>query len=127
MQFQADLPSVLRDYQQWVTQQGIGCTTGETSGGPTVQNVSGKVQRVSFVQQGGSTVYYLQVEGYNMIFTANLSLSAKLPLVQVGDTITGTYTGASDTVINLQTFDDTSIKLGGNVTPTPVATPTAKS
>ncbi len=127
VQFDADLTSVLNDYQQWVTQQGIGCTTGKTSGGPTLQTVSGKVQRVSSIQQGGTTVYYLQVEGYNMIFTANLSLSAKLPLVQVGDTITGTYTGTSDSVINLQTFDDTSIKLGGNTPPGANPTPTPKS
>ena len=112
VQFQPDLPTVLRDYQQWVTQQGIGCTTGTTSGGPTVQTVTGKVLRISSVQQGSNTVYYLQVEGYNMIFTANLSLSPKLPIVQVGDTITGTYTGTSGSVVNLKTFDDTSIKLG---------------
>jgi hypothetical protein len=66
-----------------------------------------------------------------MIFTANLSLSPKLPLVQIGDTVTGTYTGTSDSVINLKTFDDTNINLGGNApsgtTPTPVATPTPKS
>jgi hypothetical protein len=131
VQFEADLGSVLHDYQQWVTQQGIGCTTGTTSGGPTVQTISGKVLRISSVQQGGNTIYYLQVEGYNMIFTANLSLSSKLPLVQVGDTITGTYTGTSGPVINLQTFDDTSINLAGNTpagaTPTPVATPKPQS
>jgi hypothetical protein len=116
---------VLHDYQQWVTQQKIGCTTGTTSTGPTVQTVSGKVQRISSVQQGGNTVYYLQIEEKSVIFTANLSLSPKLPLVQVGDTITGTYTGTSGTVINLQTFDDTSINLGANVppAPTPTATP----
>ena len=126
VQFEADLTSVLHDYQQWVTQQGVGCTTGKTSTGPTVQTVSGKVLRVSVVQQGSNTIYYLQVEGQNMIFTANLSLSPKLPLVQVGDTITGTYTGTSGPVINLQTFDDTSINLGGNGPPAGT-TPTPKS
>jgi len=132
VQYEADLNSVLHDYQQWVTQQGVGCTTGTTSSGPTVQNVSGKVLRVSSVQQGSNTIYYLQVEGYNMIFTANLSLSPKLPLVQVGDTITGTYTGTSGSVINLQTFDDTSINLGSSSvpsgrTPTAIASPTPGS
>jgi hypothetical protein len=126
VQFKADLASVLHDYQQWVTQQGIGCTTGTTSGGPTAQTISGKVLRISSVQQGGNTVYYLQVEGYNMIFTANLSLSPKLPLVQVGDTISGTYTGTSDAVINLKTFDDTSINLGANAPPGATPTPTPK-
>jgi hypothetical protein len=127
VQFEADLNSVLNDYQQWVTNQKVGCTTGTTSTGPTTQTVSGKVLRISSVQKGNDTIYYLQIEGYNMIFTANLSLSSKLPLVQVGDTITGTYTGTSGSVINLKTFDDTSINLGGNTTPTPVATPTPKT
>src|SRR5262249_34605330 len=83
VQFEADLASVLHDYQQWVTQQNIGCTTGQTSTGPTLTTIKGKVLRISSVQQGSNTVYYLQVEGYNMIFTANLTLSPKLPLVQV--------------------------------------------
>jgi len=129
VQFQEDLASVLRDYQQWTTQQGVGCTTGTTSGEPAIQTVSGKVLRVSSVQQGNNTVYYLQVEGQNAIFTANLSLSSKLPLVKEGDTIIGTYSGTSDSVINLKTFDDTSINLGSTTpsgvtpTPTPTATP----
>ena len=64
-----------------------------------------------------------------MIFTANLSLSSKLPLVQPGDTITGTYLPGG-TVVQLKTFDDTTINLGvptsgGTPGATPVVTPTA--
>ncbi len=118
VQFEADLPTALSDYQQWLTQQG----NSATSGGPTnkMQKVNGKVLRVSSVQQGSNTIFYLQIEGQHVIFTANLQLSSKLPLVQAGDTVTGTYTGTGGTVINLASFDDTSIDLL-STTPTPQA------
>ena len=118
VQFESNLPAALNDYTQWLTQQGSG---GGGSGGvtPTNKTVTGKVLRISSVQQGTNTIYYLQVAGQKVIFTANLSLSAKLPLVQQGDTVTVTYLPTTQTVVNLQSFDDTSINLG--VTPTPGA------
>ena len=80
------------------------------------------------VQQSGNTIYYLQISGQNVIFTANLGLSPKLPLVQTGDTVIGTYsttTAQSGQTVNLMTFDDLTIKLGGISTPTPgLGTPT---
>jgi hypothetical protein len=113
VQFEPDLPSALSDYQQWLTQQSPG-----NGGSPTkAQTVTGKVLRVSSVQQGSNTIFYLQIEGQRVIFTANLQLSSKLPLVQSGDTVTGTYTATGGTVINLASFDDTSIDL--STTPTP--------
>jgi hypothetical protein len=115
VQFEADLPTALSDYQQWLIQQGNSATSGGTTN--KVQTVTGKVLRVSSVQQGNNTIFYLQIEGQHVIFTANLQLSPKLPLVREGDTVTGTYTGTGGTVINLASFDDTSIDLG--TTPTP--------
>ncbi|GLV57286.1 hypothetical protein KDH_41220 [Dictyobacter sp. S3.2.2.5] len=118
VQFDPDLNSGLRDYQQWLTSQASnGNSGGSTSG--QIQTASGKVQRISSVQQGTSTVYYLQIAGQPYIFTANLALSPKLPLVQTGDTVTVTYSGASGTVVNLKTFDDTTIQLGSTPTPAP--------
>ena len=105
----------MNDYQQWLTQQGNGTTSSGSSN--KAQTITGKVLRVSSVQQGNNTIFYLQIQGQHVIFTANLQLSSKLPLVQAGDTVTGTYTAAGGTVINLTSFDDTSIDLG--VTPTP--------
>ena len=124
VQFEPTLPQALQDYQQWLTQLGNG---NSPSGGITTQTFTGKVLRVSPVQQGTNTIYYLQVEGQSSLFTANLTLSPKLPLVQAGDTVTGTYQTGGGTVINLKTFDDTSINLGTPVagaTPPPVAKPT---
>ncbi|MBV9688828.1 MAG: hypothetical protein JO202_03855 [Ktedonobacteraceae bacterium] len=116
VQFEPTLGQALQDYQQWLTQQGSGANT--PSGGVT-QSVTAKVLRISSVQQGTNTVYYIQVAGQKFIFTANLSLSAKLPLVQPGDTVTFTYQGSSGEVVNLKTFDDLSIKLGAGGTLTP--------
>jgi len=124
VQFDPDLPSALRDYQQWLTQQGAGGnTSGTTSNVPL--SVTGKVQRISSVLQGTNTVYYLQIAGQPMIFTANLSLSPKLPLVQPNDTVTVTYNSGPGNVINLKTFDDTTINLGGVATP--IVTPRGTS
>jgi hypothetical protein len=127
VQFEPTLSAALQDYQQWLTQLGSG-GGGAPSGG-TTQTVTGKVLRVSSVTQGSNTIYYIQIAGQHLIFTANLSLSPKLPLVQPGDTIQGVYTNTGNNVVNFTTFDDLTINLGGTATPTasgtPGATPTA--
>ncbi len=133
VQFDSTLSQGLQDYQQWLTQLG---SSGNTPSGGTTQTVTGKVLRVSSVQQGTNTIYYLQIAGQTQIFTANLSLSPKLPLVQPGDTVTGTYLNAGGTVVNFKSFDNLSMNLGGtptpggtpplSSTPTPVLTPTPK-
>src|SRR5260370_12026882 len=96
--------------------QGNLSSSGETLG------VTGKVLRVSPVVQGTNTIYYIQIAGQGKIFTANLALSPKLPLVQAGDTVTGSYLNTSGTVVEFKTFDDLSISLG---TSTPVTIPTS--
>lgn len=122
VQFEPSLSAALADYSSWLVQQGnTGGSAGTTGTGPTVQTVTGKVLRISSVQQGTNTIYYLQIAGQKVIFTANLTLSAKLPLVQPGDTVTMTYTSTTQSVINVQKFDDSSINLGA--TPTVGATP----
>ncbi len=129
VQFEPTLGQALQDYQQWLTSQGNNASGAPTGG--TTQTVTGKVLRISSVQQSTATVYYIQIAGQNVIFTANLSLSPKLPLVQPGDVVTGTYLNTGGTVENFTTFDDLSIKLGGPTsgtptpTPTPAVTPTA--
>ena len=136
VQFEPTLTQGLSDYQQWLTQQGTGGGNTPTNG--TTKTVTGKVQRISAVQSGTNTIYYIQVQGQSIIFTANLNLSPKLPLVQPGDTITGTYLNTGGTLQNFQSFDDLTITLGsssgtptphpgsGSPSPTPAITPTAK-
>lgn len=120
VQFQPSLPQVLQDYQQWLTQ--LGSNGGVPTGG-TTQTLTGKVLRVSSIQTGSNTVYYLQIEGQKVIFTANLGLSPKLPLVQPGDIIKGDYLNSGGTVVNFTSFDDLTINLGNVGTPTPGGTP----
>ncbi len=129
VQFEPSLSKGLDDYKQWLAQQGIPNDCGVTPSGGAQKTLTGKVMRISAVQQGGNTIYYIQISGQNVIFTANLNLSPKLPLVQSGDTVTGTYLNTTGQTIDLKTFDDLSIKLGGTPTPspgggTPTATPT---
>jgi hypothetical protein len=127
VQFEATLSKALDDYTLWLAQQGIPNTCGGTNTGGTLQTVTGKVLRISSVQQSGNTIYYIQISGQNLIFTANLNLSPKLPLVQPGDSVTGTYlktTGQAAQTVDLKTFDDLTIKFGVTPTPTPGGTPT---
>ena len=125
VQFEPTLSQALQDYQQWLTGQANG---GGAPTGGTTKTVMGKVLRISAVQQGSNTIYYIQVAGQSKIFTANLSLSPKLPLVQQGDIIKGDYLDTGGTVVNFTTFDDLSINLGATPTPgsqpTPGVTPT---
>ncbi len=122
VQFEPTLPQALQDYQQWLVQQGV---PGNNPTSGTTQTVMGKVLRVSPVQQGTNTIYYIQIAGQGKIFTANLALSPKLPLVQPGDTVTGSYLNTSGTVVEFKTFDDLSINLGGTPTPGTIPTSTA--
>lgn len=122
VQFEPSMSQALVDYQQWLTQQG---SPGTTPTNGTTQTVTGKVLRISSVQQGSNTIYYIQVQGQPLIFTANLSLSPKLPLVQPGDIIKGQYLSTGGTVVTLNTFDDLTIILGGTPTPGTTATPRA--
>jgi hypothetical protein len=134
VQYETTLPAVLQDYQQWLLQANNNSGT-PTSG--TTKTVSGKVVRISAVQQGSNTIYYMQIAGQNVIFTANLSLSPKLPLVAPGDTVTGTYLSTPGQTVAFETFDDLSINLNSTPTPgggtpspgsaiTPTPTPTPK-
>jgi hypothetical protein len=122
VQFEPTLTQALQDYQQWLVQQGV---PGNNPTSGTTQTVMGKVLRVSPVQQGTNTIYYIQIAGQGKIFTANLALSPKLPLVQPGDTVTGSYLNTSGTVVEFKTFDDLSINLGGTPTPGTIPTSTA--
>jgi hypothetical protein len=50
------------------------------------------------------------LEGKTVIYKAGLALSAKLPLVQPGDTVNVTYLDTGQSVVTLTAFDDLSIQ-----------------
>ena len=115
VQFEPTLAAALQDYQQWLTQE---ANNNNTSTNGIIQTVTGKVVRVSSVRQGRDTIYYIQVAGQSKIFTADLSLSPKLPLVRPGDIVTGQYLNTRSIVVNFTSFDDLSMRLGGISPPT---------
>jgi len=119
VQFEPTLAAALQDYQQWLTQE---ANNSNTSTNGTTLTVMGKVLRVSAVRQGSDTIYYIQIAGQSKIFTANLSLSPKLPLVRSGDIVMGTYLNTRSIVVNFTSFDDLSMHLGG--IPPPGSLPT---
>jgi hypothetical protein len=121
VQFENTLSAALSDYQQWLLQ--LGNSPGGAPSSTTTKTVTGKVLRISSVQQGSNTIYYMQIAGQNLIFQANLSLSPKLPLVQPGDIVTGMYLNTGGTTVSFQTFDDLSINLNTTPSPTPGGTP----
>ena len=125
VQFEANLPAALNDYKTWLAQNNVANTCGATTTNQgTLQAATGKIQRISSVQQGSNTIYYILVAGQHVIFTANLTLSPKLPFAQAGDTVTITYfNNASSPTVTLQSFDDTTINLGSTSTPTASPTP----
>jgi hypothetical protein len=126
VQFETTLPAALQDYQQWLLQQGNSPGSTPTSG-KTV-TVTGKILRISSVEEGTNTIYYMEIEGQNLIFQADLTLSPKLPLVEPGDIVTGTYLNTGSKTVSFQTFDDLTLNLNatpspGPGTPTPGVTP----
>src|SRR6266487_2817648 len=77
VQYEPSLPQALQDYQQWLTQQGNG---GNTPAGGTTQTVSGKVLRISSVQQGSNTIYYIQIKGLRFYYHRSPSCCARYRL-----------------------------------------------
>jgi len=135
VQMAPTLNQALSLYQQWQATNTHGTSNGNPNPGSTQGSVSGKVIRVAPTSSTNGTVYYIWIEGQSSIFTAPLSLSPLLPLVQPGDIVTATYAGTFTSnsgvpVITLTSFNDTSIQLATptvnptvNPTPTPVPTP----
>ncbi|GAC1448832.1 MAG: hypothetical protein PVSMB4_06470 [Ktedonobacterales bacterium] len=107
---------VLALYAQSLVIPGVG-SGGPTSSGQQTQ-IQGKVTRISPATESGNTVYYLLIQGQTRIFRGNLSLSAELPLVQVGDSVQVSYIDTGQAVVTLTRFDDLDIHLA---TPTPGA------
>jgi hypothetical protein len=126
VQMAPSLNQALVQYQQWLASNNLS-SASNPGGGPTQVTFTGKVVRVAPITQGNNTFYYLWIEGQSHIFEAPLSLSPLLPLVQPGDTVTGTYvaptgSGTQAQVIVLNSFNDTSIQLA-TPTPAPSGTP----
>ncbi len=123
VQYAPSRDQALALYSQWIAGHPAG--GGNNTGGPSATGtpgvtMSGKVLRIAPTTISGNTVYYLWVEGQSHIFTATLSISNVLPLVQPGDQVAGTYLETGQQVVALTSFTDSTITLP---TPTPAPTP----
>jgi hypothetical protein len=118
VQMEPTRDQALADYSQWLASQNKTAGSGPSSLG-NQSTMSGKVIRVAPVAVNGSTIYYLWIQGQAHIFTAPLSLSPELPLVQPGDMISGTYLETGTQVVTLTSFSDSSI----TIQPTPQPSP----
>jgi hypothetical protein len=117
IQVASTLDAALLKYQQWRSQQ-----TGTTGTETKPINFEGKVTRIAPTNEGSTTQFYILVEGQSKIFVAPLALSPLLPLVQPGDTITGTYVDTGEDKVVLTAFNDLSIQLS-KPSPTPGSLP----
>lgn len=106
----------LAEYRQWLDDHNIQ-TGAAASGKPTT--VTGTVARVSETTRNGTTVYYLRLVGQTRIFEAGLALSAELPLVQPGDSVSVTFLDTGQNVVTLTAFDDTNLAAGTPAAATP--------
>lgn len=70
-----------------------------------------KVDRFAVETQGGDAIYFLHLEGVPHIFTGGNTLSEKLRLTQIGDTVKVTYEDSGEGVMPLTAFDNVSLKI----------------
>ncbi len=114
--------AALAAYAQYLANQGVSTSPVPTGQKTTVQ---GTITSINSAVQSGNTVYYFQLQGQSRIFTAGLTLSAQLPLVRVGDSITGTFLDTGQNVVSLSSFTDLDPRFGSPpATATPGATAT---
>jgi hypothetical protein len=106
----------LASYAQWLADHNVQTSTATPSG--KTATLQGKVQRTPAATENGTTVYYMPIEGQTRIFRAGLALSAKLPLVREGDSVTVSFLDTGQNLVNLTAFDDQSITVSA-ATPTP--------
>ncbi|HEX9069702.1 MAG TPA: hypothetical protein VF807_13100, partial [Ktedonobacterales bacterium] len=97
----------LGQYSQWLADANI---HGNPASGGNIVSLQGKVTRIAAATENSNTVYYILLEGKTVIYKAGLALSAKLPLVQPGDTVNVTYLDTGQSVVTLTAFDDLSIQ-----------------
>ncbi len=117
VQMAPSLDLALNAYNQWLATHNK-VVGGGPSSGEGLKQISGTVQRIAPVTSNNTTVYYLSITGQTHIFTAPLSLSPILPLVQPGDLVTVAYVDSTNQLVTLSSFTDSSIQLGPAATTT---------
>ena len=71
--------------------------------------VSGKVSRINEDVSGGNSYYYILVNGNEKIFIGSSNISKKLPLTQIGDSITLQYDEDKQEEMEIFSFENHSL------------------
>lgn len=62
----------------------------------SVPTVDGVIDAIQAVVVDGDTIYYIKLQGDDSIYTADISVSEKLPFMESGDEVTVTYSEEDD-------------------------------
>ncbi|MDD4600982.1 hypothetical protein SDC9_14980 [bioreactor metagenome] len=96
-----DIESALRSYRQSLASRGNLFIPGNES---KQLKVNGRISRISSAVKGGESYIYFMLEGDPRIFVGTINTSPKLPLAQVGDTITVGINDTPDITVNVSEF-----------------------
>ena len=72
-------------------------TQEDVAGDGAGNKIEGKVAKVASAVVDGSTNYYIQLEGSDVLYVAGIQVSQRLAFLQPGDTVSIAYSGAEDT------------------------------
>lgn len=103
----ATLAEALTKFQQLLTSGGSAVPTADAN----MREVEFIVSRVQQVTESGSSLFFIFGDEVDLIFTANRTVSSKVPLTQVGDKVSVTYLDTGDPVVPVKEFDNAAIKL----------------
>jgi hypothetical protein len=71
--------------------------------------VSGKISRINEDVSGGDSYYYIMINGSEKIFIGSSNISKKLPLTNVGDSISVQFDEAKQDEIEIFGFENLSL------------------
>jgi hypothetical protein len=77
-----------------------------------LSTVTGTVERFGSMLVAGQTTFFIQLKGMDHLLTVPVSTSAKVPVTQPGDTVVVEFYDSGETVMPVNKFDNTSIRLG---------------
>lgn len=104
-----NLQEALREYKSSLNSVGNSIRPTSES---KLNEIKGRVLRVAEDVNGGTTFYYLLLNNEpNKLFVASSSVSQELPITQAGDSVTVSYDEATQSVVDIMSFDNLEIGL----------------
>ncbi len=104
-----NLQEALREYKSSLNSVGNSIRPTSES---KLNEIKGRVLRVAEDVNGGTTFYYLLLNNEpTKLFVASSSVSQELPITQAGDSVTVFYDEATQSVVDIMSFDNLEIGL----------------